>query len=443
MTVTATADGQASSHWEHPIKTLPLTIAGLVITVYVVVRTIFVLTQSSYDSTLVDECLVLILSPWAFAILLRPTRDVGAVLLSYLVFAIISFTGALFSGVTGIPQPLAAIHDLVLDAKILVAFLGFLGMLNRGQHADQAMKWLVRVLVALALINALFVVRDFALGGGFGIRGQRLLGRLGSFQPQGIFLHQVESAWVTLLGAICAAYMYNKSKKRFWGVSTLILAVALFLHLSAKESVALVAALSIIFFSRVVFSKNPIKQLAALFLISAVTFYATPLGQILANQADEYVGSSALEAARTVMTLKSVQIASDFFPLGSGGGTFASPASYQLGYSSIYTDYGLSSVWGASREMTNFLTDVFWPKILAQSGFLGVAAYTLFLWFMFRPTLISARRDLAFGKLTMAIWVSALIISVAAVPFSHELMFVVLSFTAAYARVSLNRPHRI
>ena len=54
------------------------------------------------------------------------------------------------------------------------------------------------------------------------------------------------------------------------------------------------------------------------------------------------------ESARYQLTIKSIEIAADHFPLGSGFGTFASYISAEW-YSPIYEMYGLSHVWGLEQ----------------------------------------------------------------------------------------------
>lgn len=54
------------------------------------------------------------------------------------------------------------------------------------------------------------------------------------------------------------------------------------------------------------------------------------------------------ESARYQLPIKSIEIAADHFPLGSGFGTFASYISAEW-YSPIYEMYGLSHVWAWSR----------------------------------------------------------------------------------------------
>ena len=76
------------------------------------------------------------------------------------------------------------------------------------------------------------------------------------------------------------------------------------------------------------------------------------------------------------MMLTGVRILGDYFPLGSGLGSFASFASAEY-YSHIYLDYGIDSLWGLSKQNPAFICDAYYPA-LAQFGIVGVLLYIAF-----------------------------------------------------------------
>lgn len=90
----------------------------------------------------------------------------------------------------------------------------------------------------------------------------------------------------------------------------------------------------------------------------------------------EYYYSTDL-GARAEMTRASIAIASDFFPFGSGFATFGSNVTADAEfYSPLYVTYGISNIQGLSLSMgTDFLSDTFWPTVLAQFGLLGLLGY--------------------------------------------------------------------
>lgn len=74
---------------------------------------------------------------------------------------------------------------------------------------------------------------------------------------------------------------------------------------------------------------------------------------------------------RLFLVQQSVAVASDFFPLGAGGGTFGSAVS-KMYYSELYYDLGFSGRWGLTETDNRFLNDNFWPMVIAQYGILGL-----------------------------------------------------------------------
>jgi hypothetical protein len=81
--------------------------------------------------------------------------------------------------------------------------------------------------------------------------------------------------------------------------------------------------------------------------------------------------------ARPILYNTSVKIAQDYFPLGSGFGSFAVDAS-KVWYSPIYDKYEISNVWGLSRDYDEFVADTFFPVIIGQFGVVGIVLFFLF-----------------------------------------------------------------
>ena len=79
-------------------------------------------------------------------------------------------------------------------------------------------------------------------------------------------------------------------------------------------------------------------------------------------------------SARAMLTLASPFIAWDHFPTGSGWATFGSFFSAEP-YSPIYGMYRMAGIWGLSPDYNAFVADTYWPMIIAQTGFIGFAAF--------------------------------------------------------------------
>jgi len=77
--------------------------------------------------------------------------------------------------------------------------------------------------------------------------------------------------------------------------------------------------------------------------------------------------------SRGILLRYSFIISHDFFPLGTGFGSFASYFSGQ-DYSWVYGYYNLDNVWGISEKNHHFLADQYWPMVLGQFGVFGFLA---------------------------------------------------------------------
>ena len=86
--------------------------------------------------------------------------------------------------------------------------------------------------------------------------------------------------------------------------------------------------------------------------------------------------------ARPLLYLTSYHIMNDYFPFGSGFGSFATHAS-RVDYSSTYSEYGLDRIWGLSENYSAFVADTHFPS-LAQFGWVGAALFLLFWYWMIK-----------------------------------------------------------
>lgn len=411
-----------------------------IIAIYFSIRVSIFAFSSEYTPTPADELLTLVLAPLAVLGGLRKNPPIVMTIAFFGIYALIGVLSALASSYGGLPQPAAALYDVLLDAKMIIIYLASCYILYNARDPRRALHVVLCTLIALTLLNSPFVLRDSFLGGGVGLRGQRLLPRMGLHQPQGLMLHHLESLWLTYLGTLAA--LYFAKLRRTWPTTALaiFLVVVTLLHVSTKETAALVICVLLVFMGKPTSAQTLILGMPSAIAATAALWFFTPIGDLISQQIENYLGEGAQDMVRTVLTKQSVTIANDFFPLGSGAGTYASPPSYQMGYSEIYVRYGLSGLWGASRETANFLVDVFWPKVIAQSGYIGLVAFIALIAAMtsrsIRGFFKSASPEMT---LCASIVISTIIISTAATPFTHELLLVFFAFICAFGNVWYGR----
>ena len=81
--------------------------------------------------------------------------------------------------------------------------------------------------------------------------------------------------------------------------------------------------------------------------------------------------------ARPALYITSYRLMLDYFPCGSGFGSFASYASEKY-YSPIYHLYKIDKVFGLTQENGNFICDTFFPQLIGQFGIIGFILFMLF-----------------------------------------------------------------
>jgi hypothetical protein len=104
--------------------------------------------------------------------------------------------------------------------------------------------------------------------------------------------------------------------------------------------------------------------------------------------------------ARMALYYFSLPIFVDYFPFGSGFGTYATYAS-AIDYSPIYIKYGMQNMHGLSKEMPDFIADTYFPA-LAQFGIAGVILFFTF-WIHFARKAMKAYRLSCHKEATIAL----------------------------------------
>lgn len=79
---------------------------------------------------------------------------------------------------------------------------------------------------------------------------------------------------------------------------------------------------------------------------------------------------------RNIMLQDSIELANQYFPLGTGFASFGSTLAAQY-YSPVYTQQGYESLDGMKSTDYKYLTDCFWPEIIAQFGWLGTVVFVI------------------------------------------------------------------
>ena len=123
--------------------------------------------------------------------------------------------------------------------------------------------------------------------------------------------------------------------------------------------------------------------------------------------------------ARKILTDDSIRIANNYFPIGSGFGSFGSSMAAQH-YSKLYQKLGYYKMKSSGLdEDGDFLSDTFWPTVIAQTGWLGLVAFCLAILSMLIYVIRSRKNDVYYFWIALSIIIHDLISSFAAPAFFY------------------------
>lgn len=172
---------------------------------------------------------------------------------------------------------------------------------------------------------------------------------------------------------------YYKKIFNIWGILSMLLLIS---TLRFKAIGCLIVFLLVYYIAK----KNKKIISFKYLIVIAMLLFAISFNQI------SYYFLKNDDFARSALTTKSIQIANDYFPFGTGFGTYASHMT-TIYYSPIYYKYDLSEIYGIQEWNTNFINDVFWPMILGQFGYFGFILYIICLFNIFKKIKAAFEED--------------------------------------------------
>lgn len=233
---------------------------------------------------------------------------------------------------------------------------------------------------------------------------------------QFVFIHPTHMVTLSLA---CMAFIYSDASngwKKYIGIALVLMAMSL---RSRWVALALVIVLIIIFVKKG-------STRAPFVVIGVGSVSAFLVGQA---QMSVYYGSAS-ESARGHLMTTALSVFQNFFPLGAGFASFGSGVTKTI-YSPLYYQYGLQNVYGLAPNNPSYLTDTFWPVVLAQFGFLG-----LIIWLLLLIMLVVDfyRLGIASGMLVLSLtMIAAILISTTASGsiFSMQMITLLVAFMTA------------
>jgi len=344
---------------------------------------------------------------WRLAVLDKTLRFLIALLVIY-------FVTALLSSAFGRSHNFAAFWQLQYNLKWPLMFaLGTLIIWN--ENSDKMLRklaaWSWIVIIPFVLIEIVYPsIYTQIFQTNVGLHSNPILGF--GFRYRGPFSHAGMLAIACALMAICALVQLLQGRGRWWGGIALIY-IALVLASGQRQELA--AMLIAMFFIFIISSRHYwFLLLAAVLCGGLFVFYGLYSNDVPMRSTLEqwgFINNLSDLSERAILTSKGIEVASLYFPLGSGLGTYGGAGAQKFDLS-LFVDLGFGQYYWFREG--KFLVDTYWPSIIAESGFIG-ALLILTVYIVIFATLLRrawhAKGTPVFGLLLIAISAMTLLLA--------------------------------
>ncbi|MEW6684728.1 MAG: O-antigen ligase family protein [Candidatus Edwardsbacteria bacterium] len=274
----------------------------------------------------------------------------------------------------------------VLMLKGFVVFYLF----SQLDHTERHLQRYLRVIFVLAIVLYVFAIIELLFPSQFYASIRRdiwLRYRAGLPVVQSLLSNYALFGWFTsFIGLFAVAFYYfSKNKKYLWIAGAFLLATIFSMSRKSIVGMLLAVILSFLFLpqeikKKTVFSLAGVMGLLGLFLGANIIIAINTLLQ------ESIFTPFPTTSARLVLYVVGLKIALVHFPFGVGLGRYGGWISV-LYYSPVYREYGLNMIYGLGdvwkQGQWTFIADTFWPHIMGETGFLGLACYVLIIFRLF------------------------------------------------------------
>ncbi len=209
----------------------------------------------------------------------------------------------------------------------------------------------------------------------------------------GLFIHPGLFGWAMAVVGCYAIALLLRRPSVLNGLGLLSSVIGIVVSLRRKPLVALpLAAIAGVFSAGTRRQRLGIVALLAVLVGGAFTIGRERINTVVEDTMTSYLDPYAPTTARALLYVTGWRIAEDRFPLGAGFGRFGGYVS-QLRYSPLYDEYGLSNIYGLSRETPSYMQDTYWPHILAETGLFGALVLLAFFFLLWQRCVHVARKS--------------------------------------------------
>ncbi len=323
----------------------------------------------------------------------------------------------------------AIIADAITFSKAFVVYFA-IRFLNNSIDSNQVLNKLAIYSERIFYILVLFVVLDIIF---------KIYPRENRFGIQSIELFFQHTSRYAFAFSFIFLVLLPKYYQKKLGLLFLVLFFGL-LSLRIKYIGFLLLTTIFIFYGK------RLVKIPKTFVLYFLIFVVLILSWVFKERIQMYFVFDGLNEAwsRAVILYYSFIIGFDFFPLGTGFGTYSS---YYSGayYSWVYDMYEISHVYGIKRTHWKFIADQYWPMVLGQFGYLGLVSMLIIVYNYFMLFLTKVKSNL-FNNSQYYLYLGALlgllmllIDSTSDSIFSQQRAVVMFAYFALIINISSNR----
>ncbi|QWF36064.1 hypothetical protein KME73_02435 [Latilactobacillus curvatus] len=282
-------------------------------------------------------------------------------------------------------NPIAILKDMLAVSKFFIVYI-YSAVFMSERNADRIVRHInifskiyIPVLFVFSVVN-----QFFNIGMDSGYRGP-----IKTFA----FLYSHSTFMVASVVVVCSLLIAQGFRKN---LNILIcIAIVLAFSMRSKAFIYMASILILMVLIRkqgevntvIIFTPRIRRRIYISIIVIAISAYFIARAKIRSYLA------WGLGAARPALYIIGFKILRDFFPLGSGFASFASSISGAY-YSPLYFKYGINNVSGLRQsEGYEYMSDTFWPYIIAQFGVLGTVMYILALLYVFKDIIRMYKKD--------------------------------------------------
>lgn len=209
---------------------------------------------------------------------------------------------------------------------------------------------------------------------------------------QSVFGHPGLYSWYMAYAFSISCAFLLKKNKYIYATLMIIFSIGVVLSLRRKSifSLIVVFTLFIILFLEKR-NRKTILLLGSCVLVIVPALFIEQIQYIVNKGVAHYI-SGEYYSPRNLLYVAAIHLANEYFPLGTGFGTYGSWMS-RIHYSDLYYTLNFHENYGMTPNNGKYLTDTYWPMIIGELGWIGCLSMLLLWYSLLRRLIMNYRKS--------------------------------------------------